>query len=409
MSLLDKLSDGSVWESFYKYKCGLVCPKNFTSELRRFIDEKRYIPVCSEIYGGERFPLPKKSIISKMSSTKKRVVYTYPSDENTVLKLLTYLMLRKYDGLFCDDLYSFRPGKTAKDAVRRLMRVKGLSEMYSYKVDISDYFNSVSVDALIPMLESALADDKRLFEFISSLLLEPNVIEKGEVHTQRKGIMAGTPISSFLANLFLSELDRYFYDNGVVYARYSDDIILFAPTNEECVTHAEKIRAFLADHALTVNPKKECFASPDEGFTFLGFYVRGKVIDIAPATVQKLKNKMRRKRDSLARWKKRSETDGERAAKAFIRVFNRKLLENAADNELTWSSWFFPIITTTASLHEIDLYAQDCVRYLVSGKHTKARFNVRYDDIKKLGYRSLVHEYYNVNDEKQLPVSSEIL
>ena len=139
---------------------------------------------------------------------------------------------------------------------------------------------------------------------------------------------------------------------------------------------------------------------PDEGFTFLGFYVRGKVVDIAPATVQKLKNKMRRKRDSLARWKKRNETDGERAAKAFIRMFNRKLLENAADNDLTWSNWFFPTITTAASLHEIDLYAQDCIRYLVSGKHTKARFNVRYDDMKKLGYRSLVHEYYKTNDEK---------
>ena len=400
MSLLDKLSDGSIWESFYKYKCGLACPKSFTSELRRFIDEKRYVPVCSAIYSGERFPLPKKSIISKMSSTKKRVVYTYPSDENTVLKLLTYLMLRKYDGLFCENLYSFRPGRTAKDAVRCLMRVEGLSDMYSYKVDISDYFNSVPVETLLPMLEVALADDQRLYEFISSLLLEPNVIEKGEVHTQRKGIMAGTPISSFLANLFLSELDRYFYDNSVVYARYSDDIILFAPTHEECFSYAETIRTFLADHALTVNPKKECFASPDEGFTFLGFYVRGKVVDIAPATVQKLKNKMRRKRDSLARWKKRNETDGERAAKAFIRMFNRKLLENAADNDLTWSNWFFPTITTAASLHEIDLYAQDCIRYLVSGKHTKARFNVRYDYMKKLGYRSLVHEYYKTNDEK---------
>ena len=400
MSLLDMLSDSSVWESFYKYKCSLACPKSFTSELRRFIDEKRYIPVCLSINGGETFPLPKKSIISKMSSTKKRVVYTYPCDENTVLKLLTYLMLRKYDSFFCDNLYSFRPGRTAKDAVRRLMRVKSLSAMYSYKVDISDYFNSVPVDTLLPMLERALNDDKRLYEFISSLLLEPNVIEKGKVHSERKGIMAGTPISSFLANLFLSELDRYFYEKGIVYARYSDDIILFAPTQEECLSHAETIREFLSDHALKVNPAKECFSSPDDGFTFLGFYVRGKVVDIAPATVSKLKSKMRRKRDALARWKKRNETDGEHAAKAFIRMFNRKLLENAADNDLTWSRWFFPTITTTVSLHEIDLYAQDCIRYLVSGKHTKARFNVRYDDLKKLGYQSLVHEYYDMKKSK---------
>lgn len=397
MSLLDKLSDEAVWNSFYEYKCGLVCPKSFTAELRAFIDNKKYLPVCSAISEGARFPLPKKSVISKLSSGKKRVVYTYPHDENTVLKLLTYLMLRKYDRLFCDELYSFRPGRTAKDAVRRLMKVKGLSDMYSYKVDISDYFNSIPVQLLLPMLKAALIDDERLYVFLASLLSEPNVIENGEEHPEQKGIMAGTPISSFFANLFLSELDAHFGSIGVTYARYSDDIILFAPTYEQCLAHAGTVRAFLAERALAVNPKKESFASPEEGFAFLGFYIRDHVVDIAPATVRKLKNKMRRKRDALSRWEKRSEADGERAAKAFIRVFNRKLLENAADNELTWSSWFFSVINTTESLHDIDLYAQDCIRYLICGRHTKARFNVRYADMKKLGYRSLVHEYYSLS------------
>ena len=54
----------------------------------------------------------------------------------------------------------------------------------------------------------------------------------------------------------------------------------------------------------------------------------------------------------------------------------------------------FPVITTTKSLHEIDLYAQDLLRFLISGTHTKSRFNVRYEDLKALGYRSLVNEYY---------------
>ena len=45
-------------------------------------------------------------------------------------------------------------------------------------------------------------------------------------------------------------------------------------------------------------------------------------------------------------------------------------------------------------IHEIDLYAQDLLRFLISGTHTKSRFNVRYKDLKELGYRSLVNEYY---------------
>ncbi|MBR6428013.1 MAG: hypothetical protein IKS28_09350, partial [Clostridia bacterium] len=132
-----------------------------------------------------------------------------------------------------------------------------------------------------------------------------------------------------------------------------------------------------------------------EGFTFLGFSCRDGVVDIAPVTVKKLKQKMRRKRDSLSRWHMRNGLEPEKAAKAFIRIFNRKLLESPRDNELSWSSWFFPVINTSRSLHEIDLYAQDCIRYLISGKHTKSRFNVRYEDIKALGYRSLVNEFYS--------------
>ena len=70
------------------------------------------------------------------------------------------------------------------------------------------------------------------------------------------------------------------------------------------------------------------------------------------------------------------------------------LFENTSDSELTWTRWFFPVITTDESLREIDLYAQDCLRFLIRGKRTKARFDARYEDLKRLGYRSLVNEYY---------------
>jgi len=394
MSLLDLLSDEAVWNRFYEYKLSLACPKQFTGELRRFIDGKRYLPVTELIKEGGRFPIPRKSVISKMGSDKKRVVYTYPEDENTVMKLLTWLILRQYDRIFSRNLYSFRPGRTAKDAVRDLLKTGKVSQAYSYKVDIHDYFNSVPVERLLQVLKTALEDDEELYSFLERLLLEPCVSDRGKETVERKGIMAGTPLSSFFANLYLSGLDRHFDESGVIYARYSDDMIVFSPDESEVKKHAELIRSFLDAHLLTVNPAKENFGAPGEGFVFLGFSCVGDKVDIAPATVKKLKQKMRRKRDALARWQKRNGFGGEKAAKAFIRIFNAKLLESPRDNELSWSHWFFPVIDTPESLHAIDLYAQDCLRYLISGRHTKTRFNVRYEDLKALGYRSLVHAYY---------------
>ncbi|MBR4256923.1 MAG: hypothetical protein IKQ18_07125, partial [Clostridia bacterium] len=141
MSLLDLLPEESCWDKFYDYKLSLIGSKKFVKELDDYIKERRYLCVCDTIREGGAFPLPKKSVISKTGSDKKRTVYVYPKDETTALKMLTYLMLRKYDHLFSRGLYSFRPGRTAKDAVRMLLKKKELSQMYSYKADIHDYFN----------------------------------------------------------------------------------------------------------------------------------------------------------------------------------------------------------------------------------------------------------------------------
>ena len=246
-----------------------------------------------------------------------------------------------------------------------------------------------------------VASDPALYQFLRELLTEPRVLYEGEEVTEEKGIMAGTPLASFYANVYLKDLDFYFQERKVPYIRYSDDIILFGRTREEVEGYADIVRGHLAKLGLGINPEKEEFRGPEEGFVFLGFSYRDGVVDIAPVTVRKLKKKMWRKTRALRRWRLRNGAEGEAAAKAFLRVFRRKLFEGAKDSDLTWSRWFFSVINTDESLREIDHYAQECVRYLVSGKRTKARFNVRYHIMKELGYKSLVHAYYSFRKEVQ--------
>ena len=399
MSLIDKLFDLSTWEKFYSYKANLKCSKRFTIELREFIDSRSYLKCEDCIRSLEELPLPARSVISKMSTQKKRTVYKYPYEFNMVLKLLTYLTLRKYDHIYSRDLYSFRPGVSAKDAIDHITHTRSLHSLYSYKVDVSNYFNSIPVDKLCCILDQTITDDDELLKFMKALLCEERVISDGEVICEQKGIMAGTPIASFYANLYLKDLDDYFTSRNILYARYSDDIIVFAHTESELAAYKDVILTHLASKGLEVNPNKEVFGKPEDGFCFLGIEVKDGRIDIAPASVVKLKQKMRRKARALERWRCRKDLDGTKAATAFIRIFNHKLLEVNEDSDLTWSLWFFPVITTDKSLHAIDLYAQDLIRYLISGTHTKSRFNVRYEDIKALGYRSLVNEYYKLPTE----------
>lgn len=416
MSLLDCLSQPEVWEKYYVYKTSLACHGTAAQSLREYIDAKEYLPVCEEIRRlvgrqtasldcstSDRFPLPRKSVISKMSSQKKRIVYTYPAAENVTLKLLTYLLLRKYDHLFCDNLFSFRPNRSAKDAVRKLHGIPDLHRKYSYKVDVSNYFNSIPIERLLPELETATKDDPLLFFFLKSLLTEPSVTDgrspESKLIQEQKGIMAGTPLACFYANLYLRDMDQSFYDQGIPYARYSDDVIVFGDSMEEVQHHAQAIRGFLSKKGLAVNPSKEEFRTPQEGFLFLGFYLRDGQVDVSPVSVQKIKKKMRRKVRALQRWQKRNDLLGDKPAKAFIRTFHRKLLESPVENDLSWSYWYFSTLTVTDSLHVIDLYAQECIRTLLTGTHTKARYNSRYEDLKALGYQTLVNAYYEFSKE----------
>lgn len=401
MTLIEQLADEQTWNEFFSYKQQLGrLSQQHEKELQQFIGEKAYLEVLDRIR-TKGFPLPQKRLISKVNSDKKRVVYTYPTAENYLLKLLTYLLIRRYDRLFAPNLYSFRVRHGVKRAIQFLRGAEDLSAKFVYKVDIHDYFNSVDVELLLPRLQRIMTDETECFRLIADLLTNPHVaLPDGQITCERKGIMAGVPLASFLANLYLNDLDWHFYRQGMLYARYSDDIILFASSAEEREMAIDYLHNYLQAHRLTINEKKEVVTEPSQKWTFLGVSFENGVFDVSEVSATKLKMKMRRKSRALLRWKARKGVDNDKAARAFVKAFNRKLYDNDAENELTWSRWFFPIINTTRTLTLIDHYMQDCLRYIATEKRTKGRYRFTYEDMKALGYRNLVHEYYRIQEQK---------
>lgn len=395
MNLVEKLSDPLVWQSFYNYKAeGGHTAKSDLQALEKFIAEKGYLADAKVIGEGGCFAPPTKKYISKKSTSKKRIVYTYSKEENYLLKLLTWLLSGQYDSIFADNLYSFRRNQSAKHAIRALTRIPHIDRMWAYKVDVSNYFNSIPISRLLPILEQTLTEEPAIFAFLKGLLQNRQVRERGQLVEEDKGIMAGTPISTFLANLYLSGMDHRFAKRQKIYARYSDDIIVFAPTKEELDAEMVEIRSCLQEAGLSINSDKESITAPGEMWTFLGVSYHKGEVDVAPVSLEKLKAKMRRKTRALARWQAEKGLQGIHAAKAFVRVMNRKLLDNDSEHELTWVRWYFPLINTAGSLAVIDSYSQECIRYLATGKRTKGRFDFRYEQMKEIGYVSLVNCYY---------------
>ena len=397
--ILGQLESQAAWEEFLAHR---LMKGRFTWSLFKdaddFVAEERYLPVARAIIEGEGPGVPERKRINKMGTAKKRTVYSFDFDETRVLKLLAHLLYR-YDACFAPNCYAFRRGLKASDAIFALRKALGGRPMWAYKLDIHDYFNSISIPVLLPILQRMLADDPDLYRFFERMLSDERAIADGAVIHERHGIMAGTPTAPFLADVYLMEVDHYFADAGVVYARYSDDIILFAPDRETLERHKATLLGFLSRYRLEVNPDKERVYAPDEPFEFLGFKCLGHAIDISEATKRKMKGKIRRAARALDRWRRRKGYDTQRAMKGLIRIFDSKFFEGDDPDALTWSRWFFPVINRTDGLREIDNYLQQYIRYLSTGHHTKANYRIRYADLKSLGYRSLVHEYYRYREK----------
>jgi hypothetical protein len=362
-------------------------------EADRFVEQEAYLHLAQRIAQGGGIGIPRKKIINKMGTGKKRVVYSFAPDEMVILKLLAF-KLYDYDACFSPNCYAFRRGIKASDAIFRIRRDIGDRRMWAYKLDIHDYFNSISIDILLPMLAEMLADDLPLYRFFEKMLTDDRVEYNGETIHEDHGVMAGTPTAPFLADVYLKDVDKYFHDAHVVYARYSDDIILFAPDRETLMAYKGKMAEFLRKYRLEVNPDKENIYSPDEAYEFLGFKCHAYDIDISEATKKKMKGKIKRATRSLMRWSIRNNMEPEKAMKGLINHFNRVFFEDDDTETLTWSRWFFPVINQTDGLKEIDHYLQQNIRFLSTGKHNKANYKINYAQLKQLGYKSLVNEYY---------------
>ncbi|MBO7401790.1 MAG: hypothetical protein J6U10_02230 [Lachnospiraceae bacterium] len=432
MSIIDELSKEERWAEFreYKSKHGHLSNREMR-ELDTYIAEQRYAPVVGEIRrvvnsaGEDRryvtVPntfIPQKREINKSGSTKKRVVYTFAPDVTQVFKLMAWLLYR-YDSAISDSCYSFRQNISARDAIEKLRRIPDLESKYVLKADIHDYFNSMPVKKICSALDSAITDDPDLLFFLKALLsldLAYRVIPADNdndknngsagktvhsVSSGPRGAMAGFPISAFIADIYLTELDTWFEDLKIPYFRYSDDILLVTSRIEELEACKAVMFNIIAGKGLTINHEKTKVFNPGEPIEFLGFKITGKDVDLSDATIIKMKGKIRRKCRSLYRWRMRHGLDFDRAAKVVIRIFNMKYYDTEDFMDFTWSRWFFPVLTCTDGLHALDEYLVSELRYIETGRHCKANYRITYEHLKELGLRSLVNEYYKFKAEKR--------
>ena len=346
---------------------------------------------CAGMYEPE---LPERVQIRKLGSDKKRVIYVFSLADRLMLKAVHYCIARVDIGLSSSCL-AFRPGFSIHGAFRSVIQ-RYRSDYTCIRIDIKNYFNSIPIERMAVALEGAIPGDPMLVASIVRMLRKNEVLEKDRIICDdSKGVMAGMPLSPLLANLYLKEFDRKAEAWVPVYARYSDDMIFFCEP-EQADALWRDIESELGAFGLLRNEEKSAIVPPGESWEFLGLsYCDGRV-GLSAGSVLKMKGKISRAARKLYRWKIRKVASTERAARALIRKFQFKFYGSGReDDELTWSRWYFPLISDAEDLREIDAYMQEMIRYLDSGRHTKKNHkSLPYDELRRMGYVPLAAAFY---------------
>ncbi len=405
-SLLYALCDKKVWQDFIEEG---ELERHFfrkeEKELKAFVDSGEYLLAAKKLISNLNVDYPTKHFINKMNSDKKRIIYAFYGSDKYLLKALVWLM-NKYDFLFSDNCYSFRKNHSIKNVCAKLRSIPDLEKKYVLKADVHNYFNSIPVERLVKKVKDAISDDSLLQTFLVNLLTQNKSYFEDKLIEEKRGAMAGCPLGGWFANLYLTEMDEYFTKVDIPYFRYSDDILLLCDTEEEMEKYQTLLFDFIEKEGLEINPQKCIKTNPGQVWDFLGLSYKDGEFDLSSSTVKKIKRKIAKRAKGLYVWKSRKNESFEKVAGILIWHFNKlffgdvlqESLENSERNEeyedFCWKRWYFPVITTTKSLELVDRYLQENIRYLYSGRHYKGNYKITYEDMKKLGYKSLVHEYY---------------
>ncbi len=258
------------------------------------------------VYLGEHWPEIRGQLLSGTYQPRPVKRVEIPKPEGGIRKLgvpcvvdrliqqaLLQVLQKRWDPMFSEHSYGFRPGRSAHQAVAQAQAY--IAEGYNWVVDIDleKFFDRVNHDRLMARVAERVVD-KRVRRLIRAFL-NAGVMEDGLVRPIDEGTPQGGPLSPLLSNLVLDELDKELERRGHRFCRYADDCNVYVRTRRAGERVMASVRRFLIIKLrLKVNESKSAVARPEER-KFLGFSITndGSQRQIAPKAIQRFQRRIR--------------------------------------------------------------------------------------------------------------------
>ncbi len=173
---------------------------------------------------------------------------------------------------FATHSYGFRPGRSCKDALRRVNALLKAGYTWVVDADLKSYFDTIPHDRLLMQVKRKVADG-RMLDLIEAYLKQ-EVMDTLSAWTPEEGSPQGAVLSPLLSNIYLDPLDQEMAQHGYEMVRYADDFIILCRSEAQARVALECVATWTQAHGLALHPEKTRVvdATQKEGFDFLGYH-----------------------------------------------------------------------------------------------------------------------------------------